>query len=67
MFTLASTVTIGFVTGNVTAYEGDGSVTVNLLRTGNHFENINVYISILAIENAAIIKRALIKHNYGLL
>ena len=65
MFTLASTVTIGFETGNVTAYEGDGPVTVNLLRTGNHSENITVYINIL--ENAAIIKHALIKHNYGLL
>ena len=54
---VAPTVTIEFETGNVTASEGDGSVTVNLVRTGNHSESITIYISIMRIENSAIAER----------
>ena len=54
---VAPTVTIEFETGNVTASEGDGSVTVNLVRTGNHSESITVYISIMRVENSAIAER----------
>ena len=54
---VAPTVTIEFETGNVTASEGDGSVTVNLVRTGNHSESITMYISIMRIENSAIAER----------
>ena len=46
-----------FETGNVTVNEGNGSVTVNLLRTGNHSESITVYISIMGVENSAITER----------
>ena len=47
-------VTIEFETENITVSEGNGSVTVNLVRTGNHSENITVYISIMEVENSAI-------------
>ena len=50
-------VMIEFETGNVTANESDGSVTVNLLRMGNHSESITVYISITGVENSAIAER----------
>ena len=50
-------VAIQFETGNVTVSEGDGSVTVNLVRTGNHSESITVYISIMGVENSAIAER----------
>ena len=53
---VASTVTIGFETGNVTANEGDGSVTVNLVKTGDHSDNITVYINVMRVENSAIVK-----------
>ena len=47
-------VTIEFEVGNVTVSEGDGSVTVNLVRTGNYSENSTVYISVMGIENSTI-------------
>ena len=47
-------VTIEFKTENVTVSEGDGSVSVNLVRTGNHSENITVYINVMEVENSAI-------------
>ena len=50
-------VTIEFETGNVTVSEGDGSVTINLVRTGEHSESITVYISIMGVENSAIAER----------
>ena len=53
---VAPPVIIEFETGNVTANEGDGSVTVNLVRTGNHSGDIIVYIHIMRVENSAIVK-----------
>ena len=53
---VAPPVIIEFETGNVTANEGDGSVTVNLVRTGDHSGNIIVYIHIMRVENSAIVK-----------
>ena len=50
-------VTIEFETRNVSVNESDGSVTVNLVRTGNHSDNITVYITITRIENPGIVKR----------
>ena len=50
-------VIIEFETGNVTVNEGDGSVTVNLVRNGNHSESIMVYINIMGVENSAIAER----------
>ena len=50
-------VTIEFETRNVSVNESDGSVTVNLMRTGNHSDNITVYITITRIENPSIVKR----------
>ena len=49
-------VTIEFETRNVSVNESDGSVTVNLVRTGNHSDNITVYITITRIENPGIVK-----------
>ena len=60
---VASTVTIGFETSNVTANEGDGSVTVNLVKTGDHSDNITVYINVMRVENSAIVK-CMYMHNF---
>ena len=62
LFTVAPTVTVEFEAGNVTVNEGDGSVTVNLLRTGNHSESISAYISIMRIANSAIFTRMCMHH-----
>ena len=53
---IAPAITIEFEAENVTAIEGDGSVTVNLVGTGNHSENIIVYISVMGVVNSAIAK-----------
>ena len=54
--TVAPTVTIEFEPGNVSVIESDGSVTVNLVKTGYHSNNITVYISITRIDNPGIVK-----------
>ena len=54
--TVAPTVTIEFEPRNVSVIESDGSVTVNLVKTGYHSDNITVYISITRIDNPGIVK-----------
>ena len=54
--TVAPTVAIEFEPRNITVIESDGSVTVNLVKTGSHSDNITVYISITRIDNAAVVK-----------
>ena len=54
--TVAPTVSIQFEARNVSVNESDGSVTVNLVKTGNHSNNITVYITITRIENPGIVK-----------
>ena len=53
---VAPTVTIEFEPRNVSVIESDGSVTVNLVKTGYHSNNITVYISITRIDNPGVIK-----------
>ena len=53
---IAPAITIEFEAENVMAIEDDSSVTVNLVRTGNHSENITVYISVVGVMNPAIAK-----------
>ena len=48
--------TIEFEARNVSVIESDGSVTVNLVRTGNHSNNITVCINVIRVENPAIIE-----------
>ena len=47
---------IEFEAGNVSAGESDGSVTVNLVKTGNHSNNITVCIDVIRDENPAIVE-----------
>ena len=48
--------TIEFEARNVSVIESDGSVTVNLVRTGNHSNNITVCIIVIRVENPAIVE-----------
>ena len=48
--------TIEFEAGNVTASESDSSVTVNLVKTGNHSNNITVCINVIRVMNPAIVE-----------
>ena len=54
--TVAPTVTIEFEPRNVSVIESDGSVTVNLVKTGYHSNNITVYIGITRIDNLGTVK-----------
>ena len=54
---VAPTTSIGFEAGNVSVNESDGYVTVNLVKTGNHSNNITVYISIMRINDSAVTQR----------
>ena len=49
-------VTIQFDIGNSTVNESDGSVTINLVRMGNHSDNISVCICIIMILDPAIVQ-----------
>ena len=50
-------VTIEFEARNVTVNERDGSVTVNLVRTGSASGSITIYISVTRDKLTAIHKR----------
>ena len=47
-------VTVEFALPNVTVDESDGSVTVELLRTGNNSDSFNVCINVTMIPESAI-------------
>ena len=50
-------VTIEFQPPFPTVNESDGSVTVNLLRTGNHSDNFTVFINVTMTVDPAIALR----------
>ena len=50
-------VTVEFNSPNVTVNESDGSVTIELLRTGNNSDSFNVCISIMMIAEPTIVER----------
>ena len=56
MSVVSPTVFIEFETTNVSVSENDGFATVNLVRTGNHTNDITVYISVTRIEDPAIVQ-----------
>ena len=56
-FTAPMMVTIEFKPPSVTVNESDGSVTVNLLRTGNNSDNFTVCINVTMIVDPAIAQR----------
>ena len=47
-------VTLKFAVPNITVNESDGSVTVELLRTGSNSDSFNVCISVTMITELAI-------------
>ena len=49
-------VTLQFDIGTSTVNESDGSVTINLVRMGNHADNITVCIGIVMIVDPAIVQ-----------
>ena len=49
-------VTIQFDIGTSTVNESDGSVTINLVRMGNHTDNITVCIGIIMIVDPAVVQ-----------
>ena len=53
---MAPMVTIQFDIGSNTVNESDGSVTINLVRMGNHSDNISVCIGIVMIMDPAIVQ-----------
>ena len=53
---MAPMVTIQFDIGSNTVNESDGSVTINLVRMGNHSDNITVCIGIVMIMDPAIVQ-----------
>ena len=42
---------------NISVNESDGSVIVNLIRTGNHSDNITVCIDVTTVVDPAIAQR----------
>ena len=57
MSTLVSAVTVDFESRNVTVNEGDGTVTVNLVRSGSASGSVTIYISVRRDKLTAIHKR----------
>ena len=55
--TLVPMVTIEFEARNITVNERDGSVTVNLVRTGSASGSVTIYISVTRDKLTAIHKR----------
>ena len=53
-------VTVEFKSPSVTVNESDGSVTVELLRTGNNSDSFNVCISVMMNAESAIVERTCI-------
>ena len=47
---------IEFEARNVSVIESDNSVTVNLVKNGNHSNNIIVCINVARVENSSIIE-----------
>ena len=54
--TVVPMVTIQFDIGTSTVNESDGSITINLVRMGNHTDNITVCIGIMMIVDPAIVQ-----------
>ena len=54
--TVVPMVTIQFDIDTSTVNESDGSITINLVRMGNHSDNITVCIGIVMIVDPAIVQ-----------
>ena len=57
LYTLVQAVTVEFESRNVTVNEGDGTVTVNLVRSGSASGSVTIYISVTRDKLTAIHKR----------